>query len=75
MGSRLHGNDGGGWLVSLRRTGEGGFQTRPTGAVTGDGFPPRIEYGAGSARERRCGGVRLIFREMTFEEALPSHGD
>ena len=40
------------------RTGEGGFQTRPygsrdrgapTGAVIGDGFPPRIEYGAGSS--------------------------
>ena len=27
-----HGNDGGGWLVSLRRTGEGGFQTRPYGS-------------------------------------------
>ena len=32
MGSRCHGNDGGGWLVSLRRTGEGGFQTRPYGS-------------------------------------------
>ena len=31
MGSRCHGNDGGGWMVSLRRTGEGGFQTRPYG--------------------------------------------
>ena len=32
MGSRCHGNDGGGCLVSLRRTGEGGFQTRPYGS-------------------------------------------
>ena len=48
MGSRCHGNDGGGWLVSLRRAGEGGFQTRPYRSRCGQVRPYEGEEGQAS---------------------------
>ena len=38
----------GGWFL-YAAPGRAGFKPAPTGAVIGDGFPPRIEYGAGSS--------------------------
>ena len=54
MGSRLHGNDGGGWLVSLRRTGEGGFQTRPYGSRDRGWVPAPYRV-----RGRLCAGTTV----------------